>query len=267
MYHLNFFFLICKIILIKRGKIGYNQSESRYLMQTRLTIMNGINQNICGNRGYVHYCALESQSLGYPNICDKDLGGPMMYKINKKWYAYGVSSFYSGFCTKKLPSYYTTVPFYLYWITSTADNSFRFPPEPTMCGVKLSTSRIISGAYSLTNSWPWIVQVFYTSFDKFTFLCQGTLIGNQFVLVNYLCAANLIANRLSVVIGTNELKNYPDLDKTYNVLDNLTISSDSSIIILKLHRNVTTANVMPICLPESSLADIMDDQPVRTAGW
>lgn len=73
------------------------------------------------------YCALDIKSgnkLSSP--CSGDSGGPLFIKdSDNKWTLLGIVSYVQGYlfnntkmyhCDPKLPSFYSSVPFYLNWI-------------------------------------------------------------------------------------------------------------------------------------------------------
>lgn len=66
------------------------------------------------------YCAYKRASKN-SNVCWHDLGAPLMFFDDSKWYVYGITSSFgvdplTKQCTPSSPSYYTIVPNYLGWI-------------------------------------------------------------------------------------------------------------------------------------------------------
>lgn len=71
--------------------------------------------------GEGHLCALGERSLAtgqYTDTCPGDSGGPMIAKIQQKYYLVGVVSFGAS-CSLAIPGIYTRVSHYLDWIEQT----------------------------------------------------------------------------------------------------------------------------------------------------
>ncbi|CAF0764475.1 unnamed protein product [Brachionus calyciflorus] len=114
-----------KVFVIGWGSnTGFWDDNSNYLKQTALTILDRKNYNICNNALADYYCALDKSGIN-SNICFGDSGGPMMLKINEKWYLYGLSNFltvlnsfniFNPICDNYRPSYFVNIFKYLDWI-------------------------------------------------------------------------------------------------------------------------------------------------------
>ena len=109
--------------LIFRGNTERSRSGtlSNSLRQTTLQILNNLPDNDCKDLDDYFYCALSETKDS--NICFGDAGGPLMYKLNDKWYLYGTSSFTSITnvtleCMPSRPSYYIKIPNYNEWLTA-----------------------------------------------------------------------------------------------------------------------------------------------------
>lgn len=85
-------------------------------MQVILTVFS--HKAICDDEN--KYCAYKRASKN-SNVCWHDLGSPLMYFMENKWYVYGITSSFgvdsaTHECNPYSPSYYTVVPNYLRWI-------------------------------------------------------------------------------------------------------------------------------------------------------
>lgn len=91
---------------------------SNKLFQSKLTIKN---TESCLGRVSLNYCALDTSNR-VANICYGDLGGPMAYYLNGKFYLYGLYSYtmfipnQAKICHSKNPLFFTILPNYLNWI-------------------------------------------------------------------------------------------------------------------------------------------------------
>jgi secreted trypsin-like serine protease len=107
--------------------IGWGLNENRVmpnlLQQTTLKVINGF--NICRQASIYsptrNLCVIDADTTRDSNICSGDSGGPLVYYNGSRWVIYGVASFgmtddTDEFCINVLPSYFTSVPYFLDYI-------------------------------------------------------------------------------------------------------------------------------------------------------
>ncbi|CAF0932638.1 unnamed protein product [Brachionus calyciflorus] len=257
-----------KVVATGWGKTdgGSFTYTSDRLLQTSLIIKNNKSREGCEHRRYNNYC---TKGASFDSgLCQGDSGGPLQYFKNGKWYLYGIASFVKAnaedSCMISMPSFFTTVPFYLNWIKRVATGKSPQSSVKKNCGVT-TQKKVVGGTVTQNNTWPWIVQIRFKN-RILDFLLSGTLISNQHVLTlnNELFEwSNL--QKIFVALGSNELYYYPDSDKLYSVISVKIISPD--LVVLKLHRPVTNPNVSPICLPNSKQSSLILNKEIVTAGW
>ncbi|CAF0900171.1 unnamed protein product [Brachionus calyciflorus] len=158
------------------GLFGF---PSEALLQTSLIIKNNKSKEGCEYRRYNNYCTEGASDDS--GTCQGDSGGPLQYFKNGKWYLYGFTSFGYGneenSCMTTMPSFFSTVPFYLNWIKSVATGKSPQSSVKKNCGIT-TQKKIVAGTVSKNNTWPWIVQIRSSKNYNFNFLLSGTLISN-----------------------------------------------------------------------------------------
>lgn len=101
---------------------GSQGSPPLVLQQANLRVVT--NNQKCfasGNfNSFQQYCVIESGLFPDSNACYGDSGGPMVYFDGTKWTIFGITSYILADsmrkCDPSLPSFYTSVPFYLSYI-------------------------------------------------------------------------------------------------------------------------------------------------------
>ena len=70
------------------------------------------------------YCTIDDNPTKSSNVCFGDSGGPLMYNSNGRWHLYGITSMvilngtiFNRFCKPNEPSYFTSVPYYLDFVS------------------------------------------------------------------------------------------------------------------------------------------------------
>ncbi|CAF1125956.1 unnamed protein product, partial [Brachionus calyciflorus] len=95
---------------------GKNTSKSDFLYETNLLVQNS--NTYCAGLNSTHYCTVSSNNS---NICNNDIGNPLMYNLNGKWFIYGIYSnnyinTITGDCLPQYPSFAQMIPLQLNWL-------------------------------------------------------------------------------------------------------------------------------------------------------
>jgi len=122
-----------------------------YLQQASLKILNDsffdvIRQNVKIFVPTEQYAVVEDRDKSDTNICFGDSGGPLVFYNGNKWILGGIASYVltykNGSCAPSVPSFFTSVPYYLDFITSfsnysikNSSNFFKFQFEYFLMGV------------------------------------------------------------------------------------------------------------------------------------
>jgi secreted trypsin-like serine protease len=115
---------------------GSQQSAPFFLQQANLLVT--ISNSKCFLSGTFNtnsiYCAIESGLFPDTNACFGDSGGPLVFFDGQKWIIYGITSYVSVYlnrnCNPTLPSFYTSVPYFLSYIKN--------PYNPYNYGIRIS---------------------------------------------------------------------------------------------------------------------------------
>ncbi|XP_049634358.1 transmembrane protease serine 13 [Suncus etruscus] len=120
------------------------------------------------------------------------------------------------------------------------------------CGLRALQGRIVGGALSPENKWPWQVSLHYGS----THICGGTIIDTQWVLTAAHCffvTKEKILEGWKVYAGTNNLHQLPEASSVSQIIINSNYTDeqdDYDIALLRLSKPlVLSAHTHPACLP------------------
>jgi V8-like Glu-specific endopeptidase len=109
------------MIAIGYGRTSENGFSSSNLMQVNITLypfdycnktLKQFNSMLSNSKSQI--CAGDMN--GKRDSCKGDSGGPLMYKLNDRWYAYGLVSYGFGCARKAMPAIYTNISYYYDWI-------------------------------------------------------------------------------------------------------------------------------------------------------
>lgn len=105
---------------------GFDPVLPTYLQEADMKV--GNNDAICQLYGFdlnLLYCVYDnSTKQAKSQVCSGDSGSPLFYKVDNKWFIYGVVSFTmveqkatQSRCLTNTPSYFAQVPLFVDWIT------------------------------------------------------------------------------------------------------------------------------------------------------
>ncbi|KAK2899327.1 hypothetical protein Q8A73_012456 [Channa argus] len=218
---------------------------------------------------------------GGKGTCQGDSGGPLLSKQNGRWVQGGITNFVLGCGLPQIPAVFTRVSHYQSWIESHINSNqlgfvtftsngtdsdlnvtcpslppiVTLPAKPTaqLCGQTAINPRIIGGQDAPAGNWPWQVALYINN----TYICEGSLINNQWVLSAAHCFPsnniNVIAilgrYRIFIVVPTEI---FLTVTQIINHPNYVASTGDNDISILKLSSPVTFTNyVLPVCLAAS----------------
>ncbi|XP_015277050.1 PREDICTED: serine protease 27-like [Gekko japonicus] len=140
----------------------------------------------------------------------------------------------------------------------------------TDCGQKGYSTRIVGGQPANDGEWPWQVSILQGG----KHICGGSLINEQWVLTAAHCLTKNM-DEYDVEVGAYQLQNPTSGDRRIFTMSHMCSNpaydgnegSSGDIALVKLSSPVNfTSNVLPICLPDSSV-QFADGEPCWVTGW
>jgi len=162
--------------------------------------------------------------------------------------------------------------------STTGSSSTATPPTTTSqgpsgdckCGLAKRKTRIVGGAETEENEYPWQALVYPGNY-----LCGGAVIGDQWVLTAAHCTEGLSANSVKVHLGEHDRSDPNDKGKQYTVeqvvnhpdYNDRTYYNDYAL--LKLSSKIDWAaneHIRPVCLPSDASETYVGREAI-VAGW
>jgi len=167
----------------------------------------------------------------------------------------------------------------LYYFLSTITFSFGCPPileaiknyQACECG-KANTKRVVGGALTQPNEYPWQVLV-YSYIGNKRFICGGSIITKKHILTADHCVSPY--DNIEVYLAAHDRSNLPIRNKISNIsrhTDQLNPSEtdlnkpDVAILTLEIGIESFNKNIRPICFP-SNPNDLFEERFAIVTGW